>query len=243
MSRAEIVSEDEREYRDMIKPRYSMKDAVEQLADYGISLTQDTIRNYERWGVIRPSRTAGKQRRFSDHDLWKIRRFRALMGLGIAREEACQTFWRVMDMSQREFLHLLAALEGRPHPRLPYPAENQAYELDGALVESWPVVEKACGGLFESLVNELMMLDRLILLLRTLPLTTTSPSDRRRAAADVLLESSHEMFRVVKTWVESLDRLSKESEGGNSFKRKGGPISLPWPPKREKRHVAVGAKK
>ncbi|MBV8860346.1 MAG: helix-turn-helix transcriptional regulator [Mycobacterium sp.] len=57
---------------------------------YGISVASElsgiapqTLRLYERWGLLRPSRTNGGTRRYSDNDLDRLRRIGALVDQGI----------------------------------------------------------------------------------------------------------------------------------------------------------------
>jgi MerR family transcriptional regulator/heat shock protein HspR len=68
-----------------------------------------TLRLYERRGLIRPSRSAGRTRRYSDADLARLRRIQALSeaGLNIAGIE------RVLDLERQlaEAGQALAALD------------------------------------------------------------------------------------------------------------------------------------
>lgn len=70
-----------------------------------------TLRLYERRGLIRPSRSAGRTRRYSDADLARLRRIQALSeaGLNIAGIE------RVLDLERQlaEADQALAALDRR----------------------------------------------------------------------------------------------------------------------------------
>ncbi len=57
---------------------------------YGISVAaelsgigQQTLRLYERWGLLTPSRTAGGTRRYSDDDIDQLRRITELADQGI----------------------------------------------------------------------------------------------------------------------------------------------------------------
>lgn len=57
---------------------------------YGISVAAElsgigpqTLRLYERWGLINPSRTAGGTRRYSDDDIEQLRRITELVDQGI----------------------------------------------------------------------------------------------------------------------------------------------------------------
>ena len=45
-----------------------------------------TLRNYERFGLLDPSRTAGGSRRFSEHDLERLRRIQELTSEGLNLE-------------------------------------------------------------------------------------------------------------------------------------------------------------
>jgi MerR family transcriptional regulator/heat shock protein HspR len=57
---------------------------------YGISVASElsgigpqTLRLYERWGLINPSRTAGGTRRYSDDDIAQLRRISELVNQGV----------------------------------------------------------------------------------------------------------------------------------------------------------------
>ncbi|BBX37087.1 HspR protein [Mycolicibacterium mageritense DSM 44476 = CIP 104973] len=57
---------------------------------YGISVAAElsgigpqTLRLYERWGLVNPSRTAGGTRRYSDDDIEQLRRITELVEQGI----------------------------------------------------------------------------------------------------------------------------------------------------------------
>ena len=57
---------------------------------YGISVASDllgigpqSLRAYEREGLLRPSRTDGGTRRYSEHDLDRVRRVAALLEAGL----------------------------------------------------------------------------------------------------------------------------------------------------------------
>ncbi len=45
-----------------------------------------TLRNYERTGLLSPARTPGGSRRFSDHDLRVLRRIQELTSAGVNLE-------------------------------------------------------------------------------------------------------------------------------------------------------------
>jgi MerR family transcriptional regulator/heat shock protein HspR len=72
-----------------VSPRRSNADGVEIKALYVISVAAQlvgmhpqTLRNYERTGLFRPSRTSGGSRRFSDEDIAQLRRIQQLTGEG-----------------------------------------------------------------------------------------------------------------------------------------------------------------
>lgn len=57
---------------------------------YGISVASElsgigpqTLRLYERWGLLRPSRSAGGTRRYSDDDLERLQRISELVDQGV----------------------------------------------------------------------------------------------------------------------------------------------------------------
>ena len=51
-----------------------------------VGVHQQTIRNYERWGLVKPSRSEGGTRCYSHRDLQQIRKIREWMAsLGINR--------------------------------------------------------------------------------------------------------------------------------------------------------------
>lgn len=51
-----------------------------------VGVHPQTLRNYERSGLLDPSRTAGGSRRFSDIDLDRLRRIQSLMNEGLNLE-------------------------------------------------------------------------------------------------------------------------------------------------------------
>ena len=51
-----------------------------------VGVHPQTLRNYERSGLLDPSRTAGGSRRFSDHDLARLRRIQELTSEGLNLE-------------------------------------------------------------------------------------------------------------------------------------------------------------
>ena len=65
--------------RDNIEPRY-----VISIAARMVGVETHTLRYYERVGIIKPSRSQGNIRLYSDRDVAQIRRVQTLMGdLGV----------------------------------------------------------------------------------------------------------------------------------------------------------------
>jgi DNA-binding transcriptional MerR regulator len=67
-----------------------MSEAASRRGVYAISVAAEltgagvqNLRAYERRGLVEPSRTAGGTRRYSEHDLTRIRRVTALLGAGL----------------------------------------------------------------------------------------------------------------------------------------------------------------
>lgn len=65
---------------------------------YGISVAAElsgigpqTLRLYERWGLVNPSRTAGGTRRYSDDDIEQLRRITELVEQGINSLASCRS--------------------------------------------------------------------------------------------------------------------------------------------------------
>ena len=72
-----------------------------------------TLRLYERRGLIRPSRSAGRTRRYSDADLARLRRIHALSeaGLNIAGIERVLDLERQLEEAEQRLAALAAQLE------------------------------------------------------------------------------------------------------------------------------------
>jgi MerR family transcriptional regulator/heat shock protein HspR len=72
-----------------------------------------TLRLYERRGLIRPSRSAGRTRRYSDADLARLRRIQALSeaGLNIAGIERVLDLEQQLAEAERQVADLSARLE------------------------------------------------------------------------------------------------------------------------------------
>lgn len=87
--------------------------AVEVKALYVISVAAElvgmhpqTLRNYERTGLLRPSRTRGGSRRFSDEDIAQLRRIQQLTSEG----HNLESVRRILEL-EREVARLQAELE------------------------------------------------------------------------------------------------------------------------------------
>jgi len=72
-----------------------------------------TLRLYERRGLIQPSRSAGRTRRYSDADLARLRRIQALSeaGLNIAGIERVLDLERQLEEAEQRLAALAAELE------------------------------------------------------------------------------------------------------------------------------------
>ncbi len=72
-----------------------------------------TLRLYERRGLIQPSRSAGRTRRYSDADLARLRRIQALSeaGLNIAGIERVLDLERQLEEAEQRLAALAAQLE------------------------------------------------------------------------------------------------------------------------------------
>lgn len=98
---------------------------------YGISVAaelsgigQQTLRLYERWGLLTPSRTAGGTRRYSEDDIDQLRRITELVDQGINLAGIAQ----ILDLQRRnsqlesdnirlEWRNAALAAEATPVPR------------------------------------------------------------------------------------------------------------------------------
>jgi MerR family transcriptional regulator/heat shock protein HspR len=70
-----------------------------------------TLRLYERRGLVQPERTAGKTRRYSQHDVERLQRIQELTDLGLnlagvervlAMEQQLETLQRQMQLMQQQ---------------------------------------------------------------------------------------------------------------------------------------------
>jgi MerR family transcriptional regulator/heat shock protein HspR len=90
------------------KDAYTGRERDERFPKYAISVVAvitgvhtHTLRQYEEWGLVRPARTEGRTRRYSDADIETIREIARLAGKGInyagikevlrLREEWCRS--------------------------------------------------------------------------------------------------------------------------------------------------------
>ncbi len=91
---------------------------------YGISVASElsgigpqTLRLYERWGLLNPIRTAGGTRRYSDDDLDRLKQITDLVGQGVNLAGIA----RILDLQTRN-----SRLE----------SDNTALQLDNAKLKS-----------------------------------------------------------------------------------------------------------
>ncbi len=109
------------------KPLYQIGVVADMLA-----LHPQTLRLYERKGLIRPSRTVGRTRMYSEEDVEDIRRILRLtrdLGVNLAGVEIILRMRRQMLAMQEELEELSAHLG-----RAPGPASREAGSADAALV-------------------------------------------------------------------------------------------------------------
>jgi MerR family transcriptional regulator/heat shock protein HspR len=101
-------------------PRYSISVAAELAG-----MHPQTLRTYEAKGLVRPRRTPGGTRRYSDRDVDRLRKIGALtgeLGLNLAGAVRVLDLEDAMEMLAREVTSLRAQLESA--------AEEQRRELD-----------------------------------------------------------------------------------------------------------------
>jgi MerR family transcriptional regulator/heat shock protein HspR len=72
-----------------------------------------TLRNYERSGLLNPLRTSGGSRRFSDADLEALRRIQELTNVGVNLEGVKRIMALEAELSAREERMAAAAREAR----------------------------------------------------------------------------------------------------------------------------------
>lgn len=91
-----------------------------------VGVHAQTLRHYERIGLIWPTRTSGRQRMYSMADIERIRRVRTLtedMGINLAGAEvALKLMARVEELEQevvnlRETVHILGEAQSRREVR------------------------------------------------------------------------------------------------------------------------------
>jgi MerR family transcriptional regulator, heat shock protein HspR len=101
-------------------PRYSISVAAELAG-----MHPQTLRTYEAKGLVRPRRTPGGTRRYSDRDVDRLRKIGALtgeLGLNLAGAVRVLDLEDAMEVLAREVTSLRAQLESA--------AEEQRRELD-----------------------------------------------------------------------------------------------------------------
>jgi MerR family transcriptional regulator/heat shock protein HspR len=72
-----------------------------------------TLRIYERKGLLRPARTAGNTRRYSERDIARLRTIQELTqaGVNLAGVKMIMELQREVDRARRELEEMLEALE------------------------------------------------------------------------------------------------------------------------------------
>jgi len=98
-----------------------------------------TLRNYERSGLLDPSRTAGGSRRFSEQDLDRLRRIQELTSEGLNLEGVK----RVLDLeAQNEALKAELARLAEEHRRM-IEETHRTYRRDIVPLNQSPMVYRA----------------------------------------------------------------------------------------------------
>ncbi len=96
-----------------------------------------TLRLYEREGLLKPSRTDGNTRLYSDDDLERLARILRLtreLGVNLAGVEVILKMQEAMDSMEKDFNSLLASLRDELAKRREEAAQRSAH----ALVKSPP---------------------------------------------------------------------------------------------------------
>jgi MerR family transcriptional regulator, heat shock protein HspR len=96
-----------------------------------------TLRLYEREGLLKPSRTDGNTRLYSDDDLERLARILSLtreLGVNLAGVEVILKMQEAMDSMEKDFNRLLASLRDELAKRREEAAERSPH----ALVKSPP---------------------------------------------------------------------------------------------------------
>ena len=89
-------------------PRYSISVAAEL-----VGMHQQTLRMYERKGLIEPARTSGRTRRYSDEDIRLLRRIQELSndGVSLAGVHRVLALEEQLDKARARIADLEARLE------------------------------------------------------------------------------------------------------------------------------------
>ncbi|MFC6660018.1 heat shock protein transcriptional repressor HspR [Deinococcus multiflagellatus] len=99
-----------------------------------VDMHPQTLRLYERKGLIRPGRSSGKTRLYSERDIEHLREIRRLtqeLGVNLAGVEEVMRLQHELDDLQGEFEAEIERLEGncasRPPARTPCPPRTAAW--------------------------------------------------------------------------------------------------------------------
>ena len=119
-------------------PRHGEPLFVISVAARLVEMHPQTLRKYEREGLIAPSRTSGNLRLYSDRDIERLRQVKYLVeerGLNLAGVQlALELTRRLLDRRAR-LGHALAAANRTPD------AETAPADLRDALAETWADLE------------------------------------------------------------------------------------------------------
>lgn len=87
-----------------------------------VGVHQQTLRTYEREGLLKPARSAGRQRLYSEADIERLRVIRRLideLGVNLAGADIILRLRQQIDLLQDENRQLRAELQRQRDQRLP----------------------------------------------------------------------------------------------------------------------------
>jgi len=98
--------------------------------EYGIH--PQTLRLYEREGLLKPSRSEGNTRLYTDEDLERLEMILKLtreMGVNLAGVEIILNMREKMEAMQRQFEEFIATLNRELASRIPAPGPSEEHSL------------------------------------------------------------------------------------------------------------------
>ncbi len=118
-----------RQHHDDDRPLFMISVAAELAG-----MHPQTLRLYERRGLVRPQRTAGKTRRYSERDVERLQRIQELteLGLNLAGVERVLAMEEQLDAMRRQMLALQTQLDGGRRSHAPRGGARRALPPYGA---------------------------------------------------------------------------------------------------------------